>query len=357
MADFFSFEYFDELPDSDNAIIDDAHINRKNQSLSASAADVLREAMVRLVPSNYVYGHSSIGERAYELFGVCISRNFAPNRSSNLVACSCVMHASYEKRSDLVILPSDVEAKYADKNIRVMRASQIRKFYESMCEFIGVKTLDVVMERLLGRIFRDGCRIRDEATVAKLVETGLRFEKELRNVTDADAMKDGRKRTVRQKYKAETLAAVCAVLASRFCNLPNVTQKRIAYEVNLSVSCLYHLLNRYKKIFPQPSEPPPAKFMPKGTKANRLIPLAIGDMVVPSGLSISRRDDGDSKDGQEEVIAVLEDPDRLIFFQDPTDPLALIFNDALAAPLPPIPADDDPKPQLNDLVADYADLF
>lgn len=352
MSDFFSFEYFDELPDSGETIPNEGALTRKNQSLSAVSAEVLREAMFRLVPSCYVYGDAGVGERAYELFGICISLNFAPNRSSNLIAASCVMHSCFERRSDLVILPSDIEAKYADLNIRVLRASQIQKFYESMCAFVGLPVLDASIERILGRIFRDGCRIRDESEVTKLIDVGLRFAGELRKVTDSDGTKDGRKRTVRQKYRIETVAAVSAVLACRLCNHTNATQKMIAGEVNLSIGSLYHLIGMYKKTKPQPRDPPVAKFRPKGT-AKRLVPLAIGDVLVPSGLSLWNREPEDARRDGLEIVAVAGKPEQI--FHDPSDPLTFIFSEPYFNALPPIPTES--QSFVEDLVADYADLF
>jgi hypothetical protein len=267
------------------------------------------------------------------------------------------MHASYERRSDLVILPSDIEVKYANLNIRVLRATQIRKFYESMCEFLKLPRLEVTFERLLGRIFRDGCRIKEESDVTKLCDTGARFERELRVITDADEMSDGRKRNVRQRYRPETVAVVSAVLACRYHDYPNITQKRIASEVHVSVGCVYNLLSRYKQMFPQPLDPPEAKFRPKG-RAKRLTPLAIGDVIVPSGLSLRKRDVREIEDieNRHEVLAVMCVPEQLA--RDDSDPLSFLYAGTIGtAPLPSVPPKSQECIPVRDIVADYADLF
>ena len=330
MSDFFSFEYFDELPDEG---YDGAEIlpkGRKNMSLSVESAEYLREAMTRLVPSTFVYGESGIGDRAYELFGLCIGHAFTGRRSSNLVAALCVMHASYERRSDLVILPSDIEVKYSDKGLRVIRVTNILSTYDAMCALLKLPRLEVSMEKVLHRVFRFGCNITSENEISRFTDTGLRFEQEIRSVTEYKPVSAKRRVNYRQKFRVETIAAVCSILTCRFHDYTSATANSIIKELHVAKATVYYLLNKYKA-----SHPPPGGPDSQGSpRKKRSDPVFVGGLDVPSGVSKRRRDERVSRGPTDEVVAIVpsggsqmrpvvgtDDPLGFLYeFQDLLDP-------------------------------------
>lgn len=301
MSDFFSFEYFDEIPDEGFDSTGPDVYSRKNLSLSAESAEYLREAMTRLVPSTFVYGESGIGERAYELYGLCVGHAFTGRRSNNLIAALCVMHASYERRSDLVILPSDIEARYTDMQLRVIRVTNILSTYDSFCELLKLPRLDVSMEKLLHRVFRFGCNMTSEADISRFTDTGLRFEREIRSVTEYKPPVSKRRVNYRQKFRVETVAAVCSILACRYHNYTAATANSIVKELHIAKATVYYLLNKYKKSHPPPAGPDSQRSPTK----KRSDPLYVGGLDVPSGVSKRRRDEQTARGPTDEIVALV----------------------------------------------------
>jgi hypothetical protein len=255
MSDFFSFEYFDEAPVTyDNDPGASQGSSRKNQSLSLKSTEVLREAMRRLVPTNFVYGESGIGERAYELYGMCVSYAFTGRKSCHLIAALCVMHASYERRSDLVILPSDLERRYADMHCHQLRYTNILRQYDAMCETIRVPRLEVSIEKVFGRIYREGCCMK-EADVFRLSQTASRIYVEFKSAIpppNADQVIPTTKRVrmYGSEFRMETLATAAAILACRFHDIKDVTANAIREEFSVNKVSVHRIMHRYRSLVP-----------------------------------------------------------------------------------------------------------
>jgi hypothetical protein len=346
MADFFSFEYFDELPADEIALPSESAGSRRNLSLSASSAEYLRDAVQRLVPSSYVYGESGIGERAYELYGLCVSHALTGKRCNKLLAALCIMYASYERRSDLVILPTDIETKYANLRMSQLRLTNIMCVYDDFCHLLHLPKLEVPMDKLLRRVFKQGCKVESESDVFRFTETALRFEKELKSVTDYTPLKSDQRTNYRQKFKAETIAAVCAILSLRFHQYTKATAKSVEKELTVSKGSVHYLINKFKSVSPLPA----TEESQASPKKRRTDPLYIGGLDVPAGVAKRRKDEGSDNQASEEVLAIfpsenLSQPTAI----DPGDPLSFLyeFNDLLTtnpAPLPPpLPPPETPE--------------
>ena len=365
MSDFFSFEYFDELPEPNTGIEDTGGNYRRNQSLSASSAEYLREAMKRLVPSTYVYGESGIGDRAYELYGLCVSHAFTGHRSNHLIAAICVMHASYERRSDLVILPSDIQAAYADKQLKVCRINYIQSMYYEICLLLKLPHLQVSMEKVFDRIFRQCGKVESEREITEFVQTALAFEKELRKLTDESKVvsaKNGKPR-FQSTYQVETIAAVASVLACRYHNYSKVTAQMIQAEMHIVKGTMYHLLNKYREKFPSEE--------PIEGKRGRKDPFKIGGVEVRSGLGLVATSFIKSQRNQrsnEQVLQIASTSRPSTRYRDPNDPLSFLFNAGASADASPSasaipdreasyqPTNHDRQPDSTS-VGDFADLL
>ena len=322
MSDFFSFEYFDDEPLVASEDPNDHRTTyRKNQSLSAASAEFLRTAINRLVPTSFVYGDTGIGNRSYELYGLCVSHAFTGRKGNLLVACLCVMHATYERRSQLVILPSDIEVKFADLKIPGLRTTNILKYYDEMCQKLHLPRLEPSIERLFERILRDACRINSEQVINQILETGIRIEKELRTFTNVLPKNQGgnRRKNYTNIWKIETIAATAILLACRVHRIQQASLPDIAKEVNLDKSSISYLITRYRNAMDEraESEVPvdresPEANTPKGEKEQepenvakkkrRMLPLRIAGLEVPSGLTLSVRSSGRSKETKNEDV-------------------------------------------------------
>jgi hypothetical protein len=325
MSDFFSFEYFDELPDGDNSLDQDSGSSRRNLSLSMAAAEYLRDAVQRLVPSSYMYGESGIGERAYELYGMCVSHALTGKRSNKLIAALCIMHASYERKTDLVILPTDIETKFANLRMRQLRLTNILSVYDDICRFLSLPRLEPPMEKVLHRVFRQGCGIESESDIFQFVETALRFEKEIRGVVESKPDKPRKKANYRNQFRTETVAAVCAILALRYHNYTKATAKSIETELHVSKGSVHYLLNKVKTKIP----PPGTAESQSSPKKRRNEPLYIGGLDIPSGVAKRRRDSGKPKEEKEEILAIVpavEQLKPLSLCPDADDPLNFLYD-------------------------------
>jgi hypothetical protein len=325
MSDFFSFEFFDEPPGISDSFEDQGSSSRRNLSLNASGSEYLRDAVQRLVPSSYMYGGSGLGERAYELYGLCVSHALTGKRSNRLLAALCIMHASYEKRSDLVILPTDIERKYANLKMSQLRLSNILSVYDDFCRLLGLERLEVSMNKLLYRVFKQGCRMEDESDVFKFIDTALRFEKEIRAVTEYSPPKPTKRVNYRQKFRIETVAAVCAILAIRFHDYTKATAKSIEAELNVSKGSVHYLLNKYKATTPAPGKPESQR----SPKKRRTEPIYISGLDVRAGVSRRHKDAGTLKTETEEVLAIVPSHVELTNYHeapDANDPLSFLYD-------------------------------
>lgn len=315
MNDFFSFEYFDDLPDDDSAPGAPGS-SRRNFSLSSDSAEYLRDAVQRLVPSSYVYGESGIGERAYELFGLCVGHALTGKRSSKLLAALCIMYASFESRSDLVILPTDIEAKYANLRMSQLRLTNILCVYDDFCRLLKLPKLDVSMEKLLRRVFRQGCKISSEALISQFTDTALKFQNEIRSLVQYSPRKPTGKTNYRQKFRVETIAAVCCTLALRYHQYTSATAKSIQEELHVSKGALHYLLNKFKN---QAHSGNSDESVPQHKGGKRTEPIRIAGVEVPAGVLKRRRDLGTEKSSSEEILAILPATDSAIDFPKPVD--------------------------------------
>jgi len=358
MADFYSFEYFDEPPVAyGDDIVQERRNPRKNQSLSNADTEFLREAMRRLVPSNYVYGGSGVGERAYELYGLCISHSISGKRSSHLLAAVCVMHATYERNSDLVITHEDIEAAYKPLRIRQIRVHNIKKMYELMCDGLNLPKLEVSSEKLFGRVFRDCCDL-PESDVLLYTHTALTFEAEIKATIPQPrtdhlwASKSGElKGSSRCQVKPITIVALAAIYTLRSHNFRDVTTRAVLNELHVSAGAFFPLSRRFRNIAlqKQPVDPESTPIekdefgLPKTRSTRRpstskSAPFKIGDDIVPSGYSLQPRNRVAIKRDsiKEEImhIAPIEDLPR---HNEADDHLALLYLDdsLLPAALPP----------------------
>ncbi len=327
---------------------------RKNQSLSSVDTEVLREAMRRLVPSNYVYGESGIGARAYELYGLCIGYAVSATRSSHLVAAICVMHATYERNSDLVIIPEDIEAAYKPMKIKLIRVSQIQKTYDLICERLKLPKLSVKSEKLFARIFRDCCDL-PESDVLTFSQTGLRYEAEILSVLPPPKTdhltpgKDGKiKVSSRTVFRQTTIVSLAAVYALRFHNFVDVTATTVQKQVHVSQAAFHSLGRRFKQLTagrePENQETSamvPVQLdefgIPISSKKRRYklksSPVRIGNDVVPSGYLLRPKDrviELKREQVKEEVVRIAAAPDPASWADSSdTDHLALLYLDDL----------------------------
>lgn len=315
MNDFFSFEYFDDLPNEDTELAVNPS-SRRNLSLSAASADYLRDAVQRLVPSSYVYGESGIGERAYELFGLCVSHALTGKRSNKLLAALCIMYASIESRSELVILPTDIEAKYANLGMSQLRLTNILSVYDDFCRLLKLPKLEVPMEKLLRRVFRQGCTITSEAMISQFIDTALKFESDIRAIVQYNPRKPTAKTNYRQKFRVETIAAVCSTLALRYHQYTDATAKSIQEELHVSKGAVHYLLNKFKNREHSATE---GGRLSNSTKGRRTDPLKIAGVDVPAGVLKRRRDHRTEKSTSEEILAIFPTADSAIDFPKPVD--------------------------------------
>lgn len=246
MSDFFSFEYIDEQPYASNDILAERGAYRKNQSLSQASTEYLREAMKRLVPSTYMYGESGIGNRAYELYGILYGLAFSGNRSAHLVAALCVMHASYERRSDLVILPTDLEQKYADMKIPQMSYSKILNTYDRMCRELGVTKLEASMEKVIERIFRYGCRFDAESRISQYTHTAMKlYQTVVLAYPPRPENPSGRRTNYQNQTRPATIGVICAVLSTRVHLCRDVRISDMTREMGIHPRVFYKALTRF----------------------------------------------------------------------------------------------------------------
>ena len=246
MSDFFSFEYFDEQPSIAIEGLDDRSSYRRNQSLSQASTEYLREAMRRLVPTTFVYGESGVGNRAYELYGVCYSRAFVGNKSAHLLAALCVMHATYERRCELVILPTDIVYKYADMNTTKIKYSSVLNVYDKMCLELNLPRLEPSMEKIIERIFREGCRLTPESLVFEYTQTAMKIYNEIiKYFPPVPRNMSGRKTNYQNQFRPCTIGVACAVLSGRV-HLSKVTKiADMALEMHILPRQIHFVINRY----------------------------------------------------------------------------------------------------------------
>jgi hypothetical protein len=391
MSDFFSFEYFDDEPIVSHEDPNDHRTTfRKNQSLSASSAEFLRIAINRLVPSSFVYGDTGIGNRSYELYGLCVSHAFTGRKGNLLVACLCVMHSTYERRSELVILPSDIEAKFADLRIANLRTTCILKYYDEMCEKLKIPRLEPSIEHLFERILREGCKINSEQVMNQIITTALRIEEDLRSFTNV--VPKNQRANKRKNYsiiwKVETIAATAVVLACRLHRISQGTLPDIAKEVNLDKSSISYLIIRFRKAREQydiieGSSADPSfgdRMTTKGgspdtgnatKKRRRSEPLKIAGLEIPSGLTLSMKSSGRSTASKdEEVLRIFPrsyrgdplsfiDDGKLLPVHDQSSYIPLDLPEGLGyelsiqalipADVPPVPSDLEQEPDIRPL--------
>ena len=365
MADFYSFEHFDEpiLSYGDDSLQPRGN-PRKNQSLSTADTEYLREAMRRLVPSNYVYGGSGIGERSYELFGLCISHALSGTRPCHLFAAICVMHATYERNSDLVITPEDIEAAYKPLKVRQIRVHVIRKVYKFICDNLKLPQLEVSSEKLFCRVFRDCCDL-PESEVLSFTQTAQRFETEIRaslpppRTDHLWTSKSGEvKGSSRCQVKSITVVALAAVFTLRFHKFTDVTTKKVLDELHVSAGAFFPLARRFKDTSgqqpssePVPREPTsadetddfgiPQNLVSRRSITPKAVPTRIGNEVIPSGYTLRPQDRVEHKREyiKEEImrIAPIADDDHLaLLYLDDSPPLQ-------ALPPPPEPFPTSPS--------------
>lgn len=325
MDDFFSFEYFDELPSQHEEIgIQDRSYHRKNQSLNSASSEFLKEAMNHLVPSSYVYGETGIGNRAYELYGLCVSHAFTGRKGNLLIACMCVMHATYERRSDLVILPSDISVRFAEKNNPTLRPQNVLKYYDEMCRTLGLPRLEPSMEKTQERVFRQGCHMKDESKINTLVQTAVKIAADLRKFTDRipEFQAQYKRRLYNTIFRFETVAAAAATLACRVHRYTSTTSVEISKELNSGKDCALHLIKRYKETMPGAIEDPEGDANPnEDPKARHLrrrkLPIHIAGFVVPPGMSMQFRDSLGTKTTGDQILRIVSrgpsDDDPLSF--------------------------------------------
>ena len=325
MDDFFSFEYFDELPSHHEEIgIQNRSSHRKNQSLNSASSEFLKEAMNHLVPSSYVYGETGIGNRAYELYGLCVSHAFTGRKGNLLIACMCVMHATYERRSDLVILPSDISVRFAEKNNPTLRPQNVLKYYDQMCRTLGLPRLEPSMEKTLERVFRQGCHIKDERKINILVQTAMKIAADLRKFTDRipEFQAQYKRRLYNTIFRFETVAAAAATLTCRVHRYTSTTSVEISKELNSGKDCALHLIKRYKETMPGAIEDPEGDANPhEDPKARHLrrrkLPIHIAGIVVPPGMSMQFRDSLGTKTTGDQILRIVprgpSDDDPLSF--------------------------------------------
>jgi hypothetical protein len=358
MSDFFSFEYFDDEPQLTDGPPDGlVPVGvRKNQSLSAKAAEYLRQAMGRLVPSTFVYGESGIGNRSYELYILCVSHAFAGIRSSHLVAALCVMHASYERRSDLVILPTDIEFKYADIHHRQIRYNHIHRAYHDMCTALHLPRLSVSTEKLLERIFREACNLPSEGDIYRYTNVGSRIHSEIVSSFPPTSPAENQ-----NTFRPETVAGCSAILTCRYFKHRDVTLLRVAESLHVSRNSLNYCLKRYLDI--------------KWGKVERTESVVIGELVVPRGLTLRPRDTGETS-SREEIFALTpaidaallparDDELGFLFSQpEPTEAIAdeHVGEDPVKKRRKRVRKSDEPtdppiQHDLNGILADFSDLL
>ena len=217
----------------------------RNISVSSDTFRFLQEVVERLVPSSYVYGESGIGDRVYELYASCVSHALTGRRSNRLLAALCIMHACNELRTDLVILPTDIESKLAVWNMSQIRLQNIMSVYGVMCDSLKLPRLQPFMEKVFHRVFRLGCQIESDQDIYRFVDTALRFEEKLRSNLNHAIPKT--KKNFRTQFRIETIAAASAILALRYHNYTKATAINITNELNVSKGCVYNLLNKFKE--------------------------------------------------------------------------------------------------------------
>ena len=370
MADFYSFEYVDEPPvQYGDDLVEERGNPRKNQSLSGIDTEFLREAMRRLVPSSYVYGESGIGERAYELYGSCISFAFSGTRSRHLVASLCVMHASYERNSDLVILPEDIEEAYKPLHIHQIRVNNIQKAYTLMCQTLKVPELRVKSEKLFGRVFRDCCLL-PESAVSLYSQTALRFEAEIISALPKPRTdhlipsRSGNQRvSSRCQFRQTTIVALAAVFALRFHEFRGVTAKTVQKHLHVSNPSFHNLSRRYQDAIeskaPPIQEPPRRKDefgipipLTRRVRNPKRGHIRVGNEFVPSGYIIKGKDQVDQTRGVQEEVMRIAIQDESPRESREEDHLALLYLDEPAALPPPnnfpIPSQRRPKRTVPD---------
>jgi hypothetical protein len=343
MSDFFAFEDFEDL------VVEGAPVHPAetggNLSLDSRRFEFLREAVQRLLPGRY----ERIYDRAYKLFCLCIGNSLTGKRSSYLMAAICIMHAALEVRSDLVILPIDIEIAFSPMQMSQFRFVNIQRNYDLFCERLRLPKLEPQIDKILFRAFKQGCNIASELDVSRLVETGLRFVEDVTNVSEAQPSATSQRVNYAKLIRIETIAAVCGILSARYHGFRNITAKEIETELHVSKGSVQRILSRLRDETPQ--EVVRSK---KPKKRRRTDSVIVGGLVIPSGVSEYRRGTGAAgSKGSEEIVSILNSVGGGAIVAshkfDDDDPLAFLFSEPESVNGPPAHAGNVAPHSTNDV--------